>query len=198
METLKSLALRLQGDKQTAEAQAMTDTLTGLRNRRALAQVLERLMRSGQAFGLMHIDLDYFKAVNDSFGHAAGDHVLRKMADVLGLETRAEDIVARVGGDEFVAVFPDQTDADQLACIARRIIDSMSQPVPFDGKICRVSASIGITTSDAYAVPEIARMQHDADAALYASKRAGRGQAQVHPARQPTAAEPSRNDRRSA
>jgi diguanylate cyclase (GGDEF)-like protein len=198
METLKGLALRLQGDKQTAEAQALTDTLTGLRNRRALAQVLERQMHSGQAFGLMHIDLDFFKAVNDNFGHAAGDHVLRKVADVLNLETRSEDIVARVGGDEFVAVFPELTDADQLARIARRIIDSMSQPVPFDGKICRVSASIGITTSDAYAVPEIARMQHDADAALYASKRAGRGQAQLHQAGQSTAPNASKNDRRSA
>ncbi len=198
METLKGFALRLQGDKQTAETQAMTDTLTGLSNRRALAQALERMTRSGQAFGLMHIDLDYFKAVNDTFGHAAGDHVLRRVADVLHLETRAEDVVARVGGDEFVAVFPDRTEVAHLEVIARRMIDSMSLPIEFDGKICRVSASIGITTSDSYPEPEIGRMQHDADAALYASKRAGRGQARVHQDAKPAPSYPSQTDRRRA
>lgn len=196
MNTLKGFALRLQGDKQTAEAQAMTDTLTGLRNRRALAQVLERLTRSALAFGLMHIDLDFFKAVNDTYGHAAGDHVLRKVAEVLSSETRAEDLVARVGGDEFVAVFPDLTDAPRLENIARRIIDALSQPIPFDGVACRISASIGITTSAAYPAPEIARMQHDADEALYASKRAGRGRAQFHLANSDAAPGPLRKDRR--
>lgn len=198
IDTLKSFALRLQGDKQAAEAQAMTDTLTGLRNRRALAQQLERQTRLGLAFGLMHIDLDYFKAVNDSFGHAAGDFVLRKVADVLNLETRAEDIVARVGGDEFVAVFPALTEAAQLQGIARRIIESVSQPALFDGKICRVSASIGITTSDAYLTPEIARMQRDADEALYIAKRAGRGRAHVYGTTALTEPVPLKNDRRSA
>lgn len=198
METLKGFALRLQGDKQTAEAQAMTDTLTGLRNRRALAHEMERQTRSGFAFGLMHIDLDYFKAVNDTFGHAAGDHVLRKVAEVLNLETRSADVVARVGGDEFVAVFPELTDPAELAGIASRIIDSMSQPIVFDGKVCRISASIGITMSDAYPQPEIARMQHDADEALYTSKRAGRGQAQFYKGVSGVSAVRGKNDRRSA
>lgn len=199
METLKSLALRLQGDKQAAETQAMTDTLTGLRNRRALAQALERLTRAGLAFGLMHIDLDFFKAVNDTMGHAAGDHVLRRVADILHLETRAEDTVARVGGDEFVAVFPDLTDIARLNTIACRIIEAISQPIPFDGRLCQISASVGITTSDAYPVPEIGKMQHDADEALYASKRAGRGQARVYSAAPyPGPPPPHAKDRRSA
>jgi diguanylate cyclase (GGDEF)-like protein len=180
METLKGFALRLQGDKQMAETQAMTDTLTGLRNRRALAQVLERLTRSNVPFGLMHIDLDFFKAVNDTFGHAAGDHVLRWVAEVLNKQIRAEDTVARVGGDEFVAVFPELIEPAPLEVIARRIIETLTQPIPFEGRNCRISASIGITTSVAYPVPEIARMQHDADEALYASKRAGRGRAHFH------------------
>ena len=180
MSALTGFALRLQGDKLTAETQAMTDTLTGLRNRRALSQALERMTRSGMAFGLMHIDLDFFKAVNDTMGHAAGDHVLRKVADVLNGETRAEDMVARIGGDEFVAVFPNLTHPGKLVAIARRIIDALTRPIPFEDRVCKISASVGITTSDIYPVPDIARMQHDADEALYASKRAGRGRALFH------------------
>lgn len=181
MEALRGSAIRLQGDKQMAEAQAMTDTLTGLRNRRALAQALERLARGTAPFGLMHLDLDFFKEVNDTLGHAAGDHVLRKVAELLMQETRAEDTVARVGGDEFVAVFPDLVDPGRLDAIARRVIEVLSRPIPFEGRSCRISASIGITTSTAYQVTDITQMEQDADEALYASKRAGRGRATFHP-----------------
>ncbi len=198
METLRGFALRLQGDKQMAETQAMTDTLTGLPNRRALAQTLERLTRQSVAFGLMHIDLDFFKAVNDTLGHAAGDHVLRSVAGVLSAKTRAEDTVARVGGDEFVGVFPEITEPRRLEAVARRIIDALTLPIPFDGRTCRISASIGITTSISYTVPEIARMQHDADEALYASKRAGRGQALFHQTGEDPQGPPKINTRRSA
>ena len=198
METLRGFALRLQGDKQMAETQAMTDTLTGLRNRRALAQALERLTRSDIPFGLMHIDLDFFKAVNDTLGHAAGDHVLRVVAEVLNAETRSEDVVARVGGDEFVAVFPDLAEPRRLEVIASRIIEKLSAPIPFDGRDCQISASVGITTSVAYPQPEIARMQHDADEALYASKRAGRGRARIHDVAQNAAASTKPRGRRSA
>ncbi|MBI1170582.1 diguanylate cyclase [bacterium] len=198
METLRGFALRMQGDKQMAETQALTDTLTGLRNRRALAQLLERLTQSEAPFGLMHIDLDYFKAVNDTFGHAAGDHVLRWVADVLTGEARMTDIFARVGGDEFVGVFPDLTDVDRLTSTARRIIEALSRPILFEGRMCQISASIGITTSVNYAVPEIARMQHDADEALYASKRAGRGQAQAYPSGGVVRDSAALDDRRSA
>lgn len=198
METLRGFAVRLQGDKQAAETQAMTDTLTGLRNRRALAHALERLTRSGVPFGLMHIDLDFFKAVNDTLGHAAGDYVLRRVAEVLSLETRSEDTIARVGGDEFVGVFPEMTEPPRLEAIARRIIEVLSRPIAVEDRTCRISASIGITTSVAYLMPEIGRMQHDADEALYASKRGGRGRALFHqPAELPI--DPSQlNDRRLA
>ncbi len=198
MEALRGFALRLQGDKQMAEKQAMTDTLTGLRNRRALAQALERLTRSGAPFGLMHIDLDFFKAVNDTLGHAAGDYVLRRVAELLSAETRSEDFVARVGGDEFVAVFPELTATASLESVARRIIESLTKPIYYEGRACQISASIGITMTDAYHEPEISRMQHDADVALYASKRAGRGRAQVYQATPTHPADHKRNDRRSA
>ena len=180
MEALRGFALRLQGDKQTAETEALTDTLTGLRNRRALTQSLERLVRSGTPFGLMHVDLDYFKAVNDQLGHAAGDHVLRRVAQMLNAEVRVQDTVARVGGDEFVAVFPELTHAPQLERIARRMIEMLTQPIPFQAHLCRITASIGITTSALYAQPDLASMQQHADEALYAAKHAGRGQARFH------------------
>lgn len=175
---LHNLNLRLQGAKIAAEEQALTDTLTGLRNRRALDMTLGDLTRHGQAFGLMHIDLDFFKQVNDSLGHAAGDHVLRAVALTLISETRASDTVARVGGDEFVVVLPGLSDTALLGQIARRIIEHLTQPIDFEGNPCRISASIGLTVSTFYHSPQPDRMLSDADDALYASKRAGRGQAQ--------------------
>lgn len=180
MDELRSLNLRLQGAKVAAEEQALTDTLTGLRNRRALDLVLAGLIGQGAVFGLMHLDLDFFKQVNDTLGHAAGDHVLRAVAAVLRAETRATDTVARVGGDEFVLVLPGLTEVTQLTHIARRIIDRLTQPIDFEGQACRISGSIGVTVSTLYTPPDADRMLSDADAALYASKRAGRGQAQVY------------------
>lgn len=177
MEELRNLALRLQGAKFAAEEQALTDTLTGLRNRRALDAALSGLLRGGQDFGLMHIDLDFFKQVNDTHGHAAGDHVLRVVAEVLGEETRGEDTVARVGGDEFVVILPGLFEPVQLGQIARRIIERLNRPIAFEGTSCRISASIGVTVSTLYEHPDPERMLNDADTALYAVKRAGRGQA---------------------
>ena len=180
MTALRGLAQRLEGDKQMAQVQALTDTLTGLRNRRALSLALEGLMRAPLPFALMHIDLDFFKSVNDTLGHAAGDHVLQVVAQILQRETRGQDTVARVGGDEFVVVFRGMTESARLEGVARRIIEELSQPIDFEGQPCRISASIGITLSTQYDHPDADRMQTDADEALYASKRAGRGRAQVY------------------
>lgn len=177
---LRELNLRLQGAKRTAEAQALTDTLTGLRNRRALDLTMADELGRSQPFGLMNIDLDYFKLVNDTLGHAAGDHVLREVARVLREETRKEDCVARVGGDEFVVVFPGLTDPATLTRIANRFVERLSEPVYYSGKLCRISASIGISVSTAYDKPTSDMILNDADAALYASKNAGRGQARLH------------------
>ncbi len=98
MEASYNLNSKLQGAKIAAEEQAYTDTLTGLKNRRALDTVLTRLLSASNSFAVMHIDLDYFKTVNDTLGHAAGDHVLQHVARIMVDETRSHDLVARVGG----------------------------------------------------------------------------------------------------
>jgi diguanylate cyclase (GGDEF)-like protein len=176
---LRQMNLRLQGARDAAEEQALTDTLTGLRNRRALDVTMSMMIDRKVPFGLMHIDLDYFKAVNDTLGHAAGDFVLQVVAKVLLSQTRVGDTVARVGGDEFVVVFKDLTDPDKLFNIAKRVVEKLTEPSDFQGQVCRVSASIGITISTDYAQPSADKMLSDADEALYASKNAGRGQAKL-------------------
>ncbi|MDK3075214.1 GGDEF domain-containing protein [Sedimentitalea sp. JM2-8] len=174
MEASRKLNLRLQGAKIAAEEQAFTDTLTGLKNRRAMDHVLARVSASAEPFAMMHLDLDFFKAVNDTLGHAAGDHVLQQAARIMVEETRDDDMVARVGGDEFVLIFMRLTDRKKLARIARRLIRRLEEPVPFEGQVCRISGSIGIVLKETATVHDPADLLQKADVALYASKRAGR------------------------
>jgi diguanylate cyclase (GGDEF)-like protein len=174
----KSLYAALRAAHSRAEAEATTDTLTGLANRRAMDRALAELAAGadGAGFGVMQIDLDHFKAVNDRFGHAAGDAVLLAVSDILRSETRRGDLVVRTGGDEFVVVFPGCDDLDLLDKIAKRIIARLEDPIHVQGQACRVSASIGTTVSSHYAHPQPDQLLGDADIATYRSKSAGRGQ----------------------
>lgn len=167
----------LKGAKSAAEARAMTDMLTGLGNRRALDEALIRIHAANRPFALLHLDLDFFKAVNDTFGHAAGDHVLVTAARVLSKATRDGDIVTRVGGDEFVLVLPNPPGKTALMRIANRIISGLQEPIPFDAMVCEISGSIGIAMSTAFDPGDLVQLQAAADGALYASKHAGRGRA---------------------
>jgi diguanylate cyclase (GGDEF)-like protein len=175
MEASRQLNERLQSAREAAEAQAMSDTLTGLSNRRSMDRALAQLIRTGASFALMQIDLDFFKAVNDTYGHAAGDHVLLQAAEIMREETRSVDVVARVGGDEFVILLTGIEDRDALRAIGERLISRLCEPMPFEGETCRISASIGTVLSRDYSVLSEDVLLADADAALYASKRAGRG-----------------------
>jgi diguanylate cyclase (GGDEF)-like protein len=174
MEASRQLNKRLQGAMIAAKEQAFTDTLTGLKNRRAMDFVLDQLIEQGAEFTLMHLDLDYFKAVNDTLGHAAGDHVLQVVARALVDETRDQDTVARIGGDEFVLVFNRMTDPVRLDHIAQRMIARLEVPTDFNGDTCRISASIGSVSvhQGQKVTPE--QLLDDADVALYASKHKGR------------------------
>jgi len=174
MEASYRLNTRLQGAKIAAEEQAYTDTLTGLKNRRALNTVLNRLIEARSSFAVMHIDLDYFKTVNDTLGHAAGDHVLQTVARIMVDETRAQDLVARVGGDEFTVVLPDVRSEDILRRVGKRIIERLEEPMPYQGSDCRISASIGTVWIQSGDTPTLEDLLSDADVALYASKNAGR------------------------
>ncbi len=174
MEASRSLNLRLQGAMLAAEEQAYTDTLTGLKNRRAMDHILTHLISAKAAFALMHLDLDFFKSVNDNLGHAAGDFVLQQAGKIMLEETRGEDTVARVGGDEFVLIFKGLIDPEVLKRIAERLIAKIQEPMDFNGTACKVSASIGTAISTQFPNPDGAEVLNAADLALYDAKEKGR------------------------
>jgi diguanylate cyclase (GGDEF)-like protein len=178
---LRGLNLRLEGARLAAEEEAMTDPLTGLRNRRAADLFLDRLCSAAAPFALLHLDLDYFKTVNDTLGHAAGDLVLAEVGRILHDQTRAEDCAARIGGDEFLVIISGGTDPAMLFAVADRIIARVSQPILFDGAEARVSASVGIVRAGDMVSPDPARILAAADRALYAAKHAGRARAVLLP-----------------
>ncbi len=175
MDELRHLNLRLDGARAEAEYKAFTDKLTGLGNRRAMEQALNRLIGQGRCFAVMQIDLDHFKAVNDKFGHAAGDAVLQATADRLQDCTRETDIIIRQGGDEFLLILPEMMSVANVEDLAIRLIMAIEGPVAFESEGLHVSASIGISLLEApgEASPEV--LLERADAALYAVKAAGRG-----------------------
>jgi diguanylate cyclase (GGDEF)-like protein len=155
--------------------------------------VLDRMAQSGEGFALVHLDLDYFKQVNDTHGHAAGDHVLQIVARRMLSLVRPSDVIARVGGDEFILVLDGMQARDVLADLSRRLIAKLEEPIEHDGATCRVSASIGATLSCLYETLDIGQMMADADQVLYAAKDAGRGCSRIH-----TPGSPSDRGMRSA
>jgi diguanylate cyclase (GGDEF)-like protein len=178
----RQLTERLSAAREAAERQALTDPLTGLANRRAMDAELARLLADPEAqLSLMHVDLDYFKQVNDTHGHAAGDHVLTAVAEVLRDELRCIDLAARVGGDEFLVLLRGEVAHEALAATADRLIRRIETPVDFNSALCRVSASVGIASTESYGTrPPPERLLADADAALYRAKEAGRSGYSIH------------------
>lgn len=157
------------------ENAALHDALTGLPNRRYLDQVLADMDAApGETdVTVLHIDLDRFKDINDTLGHAAGDVILKHAAQALKLNVRGSDFVARIGGDEFVVVSRMPGSVEEHSDMASRLVEALSKPVDYEGHECRIGASIGIASRTDASEP-VEQLLVDADIALYEAKRRGR------------------------
>jgi len=169
--------VELEQAKVRIEHNALHDPLTGLGNRRMLDDELTEIAGLSELVdvraAILHIDLDRFKQINDTLGHAAGDALLVHASKVLHASTRKGDIVARIGGDEFVVVVTNTTDEAYLSTLARRIITLMQQPVEYEGHLCRFGVSIGIALAEGRSI-DTAKLLVNADIALYRAKALGR------------------------
>jgi two-component system cell cycle response regulator len=175
----KRYADRLRRNVQLSLEMAITDQLTGLHNRRYMTSHLDNLMaqaaRAGKPLAFVIMDIDYFKSVNDSYGHDIGDEVLREFAKRIGANIRGIDLACRYGGEEFVVVMP-ETDAGFAYAVAERLRKSI-ETTPFEisrapGKL-NLTVSIGIAASEG-ASDTADKLLHRADQALYSAKRNGR------------------------
>jgi diguanylate cyclase (GGDEF)-like protein/hemerythrin-like metal-binding protein/PAS domain S-box-containing protein len=163
--------------KNELEHHAYHDALTGLPNRILLAdrlkQALARVDRNKNYLAICYLDLDGFKAVNDTFGHAAGDELLKEVARRFSKLLRANDTVARFGGDEFVILFGDLTKQDDYKMLLDRLLENIKQPIQIGNDVAHVSASIGVTLYPLDKnLPEIL-LEH-ADLAMYHAKQTGK------------------------
>jgi diguanylate cyclase (GGDEF)-like protein/PAS domain S-box-containing protein len=181
---LREANLRLQGeiaDRRQAESRAQHladhDALTGLPNRRLLedrlTQALALSQRNRKQSAVMFVDLDRFKNINDSLGHAAGDIVLKEVADRLVKQLRVGDTICRMGGDEFVVVLPEVKRAADAANVAAKILETVAQPLKVEGRELSITPSVGISV-----YPDDGRdaetLIRNADAAMYHAKETGR------------------------
>ncbi|WP_245590710.1 GGDEF domain-containing protein [Nitratidesulfovibrio termitidis] len=160
------------------------DPLTGLMNRRAfLRQVeleLQRVHRGGTEICLAMLDLDDFKRVNDTWGHACGDLVLRRLADLLRDATRAYDVAARIGGEEFVLLLPGASPMRAQALLERLLQDLRDESFECRGETFRSSFSAGIAGCKGATVCQAEELLDRADKALYEAKASGKARVRVH------------------
>ena len=177
---LQEYAERLELANSEITFKAHHDELTGLGNRRYLSEKFEELSRyraeNGGELTALHMDLDRFKQINDTIGHAAGDHVLEVVAERIREHTKTGDIVARIGGDEFVVLIWEADPTDRPQQLARGLIGEMFKPTVFEGRECRFGASIGLARTP---LADEDGLLTYSDIALYKAKRAGRGQLAV-------------------
>src|SRR6266567_8518421 len=175
---IAELHRQIQAKNSLLEELTLTDSLTGLPNRRAIeywaSRDLNGSARHGFAFWVVMADLDRFKTVNDTYGHDAGDLVLKKFAEVLRANTRSSNICARVGGEEFILVLSHIGKQDALTATDRIRRCLEREHFSFRGSTVNVTASFGISGFQGETATEWTDLLHRADAALYAAKRGGR------------------------
>ncbi|MBC7453095.1 MAG: PAS domain S-box protein [Massilia sp.] len=159
------------------QALARSDALTGLPNRRSYEEKLNesalRSVRSGRALGLIFIDIDFFKQINDSLGHAGGDEVLKQFSTRLKVSVRATDAVCRLAGDEFTIILEGVASVDEIGPVADKILAAIRAPFLVAGSVCAVTTSIGVACHSAKEL-DLAVLSKQADTALYRAKAAGR------------------------
>jgi len=157
---------------------AYQDPLTNLPNRRLLQdrlnQALTHARRYKRCMGVMFLDIDHFKAINDTHGHAFGDELIRAVANRLSECVRSADTVCRLGGDEFVIVISEVANQHDIALIARKILKSASKPIIVDGIEAHVTLSVGVMIYDVDSHDDADTLMKKADQALYEMKREGR------------------------
>jgi diguanylate cyclase (GGDEF)-like protein len=178
VDTLRRSAERDRLDGERLRRLADTDALTGVLNRRGLQTAAEPLLQSAQAgrlVALYLLDLDGFKPVNDRLGHHAGDAVLIEIASRLGAQVRPGDLVARIGGDEFVVMVSGLRDEETARQVGDKLLLSMRKPIPLQGTDCTVGATIGYTLAPVDG-RDLDMLLGLADQAMYAGKQAGRQQ----------------------
>jgi diguanylate cyclase (GGDEF)-like protein len=156
---------------------AVHDTLTGLASRGLFLERLTDQLAAGEPGALLFIDLDRFKQVNDTLGHAAGDRLLVTTAERIRSELRASDLAGRFGGDEFAVLMKGMVDEQDALGVGERLVRSLSEPILIDGRRVSVGASVGIAMS----VPgdDPAELMRRADIAMYQAKRNGRDRCEV-------------------
>ena len=163
--------------------QAHHDILTGLPNRvlfnDRLVKAIEKAKRNNSKFALLFIDLDYFKEINDSLGHAVGDEILKVVTARLKKVIREEDTVARFGGDEFIIILEDLKNAQDSSLVAEKILNVLSQSMSIDNNLLYISSSIGISIypDDGTSVQNLLKY---ADSAMYKAKAEGRNNYQYY------------------
>lgn len=164
-----------------SEYRAKHDVLTGLPNRFYLLQALERFTSAGdnKQYAITYMDLDGFKPVNDRFGHATGDAVLRVVSDRIRSVAPAGTFIARVGGDEFVGVFPRVSQTSEVQAICQSIILCVEEPMVINDELIRVGLTIGAAFSPADGLDPLDLMRM-ADEALYVGKCLGKGNVRFH------------------
>lgn len=175
---IASIAIENSNNRQKLEILAYTDYLTGLRNRRSFIEQAEtelyRSLRYDRKFSLIMFDIDYFKGINDTFGHSVGDLVLQEIAKICRDLLREIDIIGRIGGEEFAILLP-ETDIQNAVQVAQRLCDTISENKLFisDKKI-KFTASFGVVFADKLNMLTIDELLNQADNALYQAKKGGR------------------------